>query len=274
MLFNRYIYIFFSLFFIPLVSYTETVLTSTKGDRQISSTGDHSMISIRKANERGLGKRSWLTSHHTFSFANYYDPKHMGYKNLRVINEDIIQGGHGFDSHSHENMEIISYVIEGALQHKDSTGNETIIRPNEIQRMSAGSGVTHSEYNLAADKETHFYQIWITPKKRGTQPSYAQKSFAKELNKNKLTLVVSNTGREGSISIDQDVDIYVSRLKKGDLLEFKSRQNRHLWVQMVKGKMSVNGLEISAGDGLSTEGHHPLNFNSHEHSEFILFDLN
>lgn len=265
MLVNRSVFILFSLVFIINFSYIGIVLGANGDDRKI--------MSIRKANERGLGKHSWLTSYHTFSFANYYDPKHMGFRSLRVINEDTIKGGHGFDSHPHKNMEIISYVIEGALQHKDSVGNETIIRPNEIQRMSAGTGVIHSEHNNEKNKETHFYQIWILPKKQGVKPSYAQKSFEHELNKNKLTLVVSNVGREGSISIDQDVDIYVSRLKKGDSFEFKPRSNRYLWIQIVKGTLSVNGVEVSAGDGLSSEGE-ALNFNSKENSEFILFDLN
>lgn len=273
MVIKRAIYIFFSCVIVFHLGYIETALGAPNESRHRVSLGNNRMVSLRKASERGLSKNSWLVSRHTFSFAEYHDPKHTSFRSLRVINEDKIQGGSGFDSHPHQNMEIVSYVMEGALRHKDSMGNEMIIRPNEVQRMSAGTGVIHSEYNHEKNKETHLYQIWITPKNRGMQPSYAQKSFENELKKNKLTLVVSNTGREGSITIDQDVDIYISRLKQGEALEFKSKVNRYQWIQMVKGKMSVNGIEVSAGDGVSNEGT-PLNFNSKENSEFIVFDLN
>jgi len=229
-------------------------------------------LSVRKADERGLSKNAWLISHHTFSFSDYYNPEHMGFRALSVINEDKIQGGQGFDTHPHKNMEIITYVIEGTLRHKDSMGNEGVIHPNEIQRMSAGKGVTHSEYNNEKNKETHLYQIWITPKNRGTTPSYAQKSFASELKNNKLTLVVSNTGRDGSISVDQNVEIYVSRLKKGESLEFKPQTDHYVWVQMVKGKMQINGVLVSEGDAISGKSE-PLNFQTDENSEFMIFDL-
>lgn len=231
------------------------------------------MLQVRKSEERGIGAHGWLNSHHTFSFANYYDPKHVSFRSLRVINEDRIDGGTGFGAHPHNNMEIISYVVKGALLHSDSMGTKAVIRPGEVQRMSAGSGVVHSEYNEKQDEETHFFQIWITPNKTGGTPGYGQKSFEKELNEKKLVLVLSESGREGSIEIKQDADLYISRLNAGEEVEFNMRPNRGAWIQVVKGQITVNGQNISTGDGISVNEENLLKFKAQEQSEFMLFDL-
>lgn len=236
--------------------------------------GTKAMITIRKSTERGISNLPWLNSKHTFSFSDYYDPKHMGFHTLRVINEDQIQAGKGFDKHPHKDMEIISYVIDGSLEHKDSMGNTTIILPNEIQRMSAGTGVLHSEYNHEKNKETHFYQIWIMPNKKGIKPGYAQKSFASDLKKNKLVLVVSNSGRDGSISIEQNLDMYLSRLPKDETLEYEPRKGNKVWVQVVKGKIRVNdNVALASGDGLALEYENLLNIKAHDECELMIFDL-
>ncbi len=231
------------------------------------------MLQVRKSKERGHANHGWLNSKHTFSFADYYDPKFMGFRSLRVINEDRIEGGSGFGSHPHRDMEIISYVVTGGLKHKDSMGNETVIAPGEVQRMSAGSGVVHSEYNQFEDQETHFFQIWIQPNARGGRPSYGQKSFEKELAEKKLVLVVSQQGRDGSISIQQDADLYLSRLMAEDTLEFKLRPARGAWIQVVKGEIDVNGQKVAEGDGVAIENEENLLFRAIESSEFMLFDL-
>lgn len=231
------------------------------------------MLEIRKADERGYADHGWLKSRHTFSFANYYDPKHMGFSNLRVINEDRIAGGTGFGAHPHKDMEIISYVVKGALEHKDSMGTVAVIKPGEVQRMTAGTGVVHSEYNAQKMDETHFFQIWIQPKETGVKPGYGQKSFEKDLNSKKLVLVASNDEREGSIGINQDADMYISRLKSGDNLEFKVREGRGVWAQVVRGSLKVGDKTITAGDAVSTKDAQLLNFQASEDSEIILFDL-
>ena len=231
------------------------------------------MLQLRKSDERGLGYHGWLKSRHSFSFANYYDPKHMGFRSLRVIIEDRIDGGTGFGSHPHSDMEIISYVVKGALEHKDSMGTKAIIRPGEVQRMSAGNGVVHSEYNQLPNEETHFFQIWILPKENGGQPGYGQKSFDADLNEKKLVLVVSQDGREGSIGIKQDADMYISRLKSEDELEFKVRPGRGAWLQVVAGQLDVNGKTLSAGDGLSADDEQALKIRARDKAELILFDL-
>lgn len=231
------------------------------------------MLQLRKSQDRGIANHGWLKSKHTFSFADYYDPEHMGFRSLRVINEDRIDGGTGFGAHPHQNMEIISYVVKGALEHKDSMGTKAIIKPGEVQRMSAGTGVVHSEYNANPDSETHFFQIWIQPKTRGGEPGYGQKSFESDLNSKKLVLVVSPDGRDSSISIKQDADIYISRLQAGDDLEFKVRPTRGAWVQVVHGNLTVNGKDLATGDALSFQDEELLKFKANDKSEFILFDL-
>lgn len=231
------------------------------------------MQQIRKSEDRGLANHGWLKSLHTFSFAEYHDPKHMGFRSLRVINEDRIEGGTGFGKHPHRDMEIISYVVSGGLQHEDSMGNKTVILPNEVQRMTAGTGVAHSENNANPTEETHFFQIWIMPKTKGATPGYGQKSFATELNTKKLVHVISQDGKDGSISINQDADMYISRLKAGDDLDFKLRETRGAWIQVVKGDLTVNGKSVKTGDALSFENEEVIQFKASVDSEFLLFDL-
>jgi redox-sensitive bicupin YhaK (pirin superfamily) len=231
------------------------------------------MITVRKSHDRGRANHGWLKSQFSFSFADYYDPEHMGFRALRVINEDHIQGGTGFPTHPHRDMEIISYVASGALEHKDSHGNVAVIRPGEVQRMSAGTGVAHSEYNHSKTEDAHLFQIWIIPNQTGIPFSYGQKSFEKDLNEKKLVLTVSNSGRDGSISIHQDADLYISRLKKGDGLQFELRTGRHAWLQMVKGAIALNGQDLETGDGAAVSEESLLKIEAKEGSEFLLFDL-
>jgi redox-sensitive bicupin YhaK (pirin superfamily) len=231
------------------------------------------MLTVRKSAERGVGAHGWLNSKHSFSFAKYYDPKHMGFRSLRVTNEDRIEGGTGFGAHPHNDMEIISYVVSGALEHSDSMGTKAVIRPGEVQRMSAAAGVVHSEYNKLPDEQAHFFQIWIQPNKIGGAPGYGQKSFEEALNRDKLVLVVSESGRDGSIDIKQDADIYVSRMSAGESLDFKLRPKRGAWVQVVKGSLSVNGTNLDIGDAVSVDEEALLTFKAFDQSEFILFDL-
>lgn len=231
------------------------------------------MLQLRKSTERGLGDHGWLKSRHSFSFADYYDPSNMGFRSLRVINEDRIEGGTGFGAHPHHDMEIISYVVKGALTHEDSMGNKTVIRPGEVQRMSAGSGVVHAEKNESSDDETHFFQIWIQPNSRGGVPGYGQRSFENELNTKKLVLVVSGDARNGSIGIKQDADLYLSRPKAGDVVDFDLRKGRGAWIQVVRGKIEVNGKTLNAGDGLASSDETRLSIRAEEASEFMLFDL-
>lgn len=228
---------------------------------------------VRLSEERGLANHGWLKSRHTFSFAEYYDPEQMGFRSLRVINEDRIEGGTGFGAHPHRDVEIISYVIKGGLKHEDSMGNKTIIKPNEVQRMTAGTGVVHSEYNADPKNETHFFQIWILPKAKGGTPGYGQKSFEKELNSQKLVHVISPDGKDGSIGIHQDADLFISRLKAGDDLEYKLRETRGAWIQVVKGDLTVNGKTVKAGDALRFENAENLQFKAASDSEILLFDL-
>jgi quercetin 2,3-dioxygenase len=231
------------------------------------------MLKIRKSDERGLANHGWLKSRHTFSFADYYDPQFMGFRSLRVINEDRIDGGTGFGKHGHKDMEIISYVVEGALLHEDSMGTKAIIRPGEVQRMTAGTGVMHSEYNDQPNDVTHFLQIWIQPKTNNVVPGYGQKSFETDLNTKKSVLVISEEGRDGSISINQDADIYISRLIQGDEYEFKLRPNRGVWLQVVQGQLSINGSLMATGDAVSFENDEHLKIAAAGKCEFILFDL-
>nr|BDT28939.1 pirin family protein [Bacteriovorax sp. HI3] len=231
------------------------------------------MITLRKANERGNAEHGWLHSNHTFSFAGYYDPKHMGYSALRVINEDRIDGGTGFDTHGHRDMEIISYVIDGALEHRDSMGTKAVIMPGEVQRMSAGTGVRHSEYNHLQDKQTHFLQIWILPEKAGVEPGYAQKSFANDFGCSDMVLVASKNGRNGSITINQDVDMYVVKAQDMGEKIFKTYPHRHTWVQVIKGDVKVEGATLTNGDGAAIDNVDVMKLEWSKGSEFIVFDL-
>lgn len=231
------------------------------------------MKTIRKSNERGDANHGWLKSKHTFSFADYYDPKHMHFGPLRVINEDRIAGGSGFGQHGHRDMEIISYVVKGALEHQDTMGNQVVIRPGEVQKMSAGTGVQHAEMNHEKKDETHFFQIWIIPDRQGIKPSYGQKSFADALEKEPLVLVVSNDGRDGSIPISQDADMYLSRLKPQSSLHFGLRKNRGLWIQVVRGSILVDGEELNGGDAVSVTDESAVEIAGRADSELIIFDL-
>jgi redox-sensitive bicupin YhaK (pirin superfamily) len=234
------------------------------------------MLQILKSEQRGQADHGWLKSLHTFSFANYHNPKMMGFRSLRVINEDRIQGGTGFGKHPHREMEIISYVVSGALKHEDTMGNKTLIRPGEVQKLSAGSGMMHSEMNANPSEEAHFFQIWIVPQKTGSAPNapnYGQKSFDSELKSKKLVLVISKDGRDGSLPIQQDAELYLSRLELGQSLEYSLRIGRGLWLQTVSGRVSVNGHLLASGDAVSAEDEEKLQIQAVEKSEFLLFDL-
>lgn len=230
------------------------------------------MMVVRKSADRGHADHGWLKSHHTFSFADYYDPKFMHFRDLRVINEDFIAGGEGFPTHGHKDMEIITYIIDGMLEHKDSMGNTATISPGEVQRMSAGTGVRHSEYNHLKDRETHLLQIWILPEKNDVQPGYGQKNFSQALEEKGLVLVVSKDGREGSITMNQAADVYAGKLKAGDKREFSLRSGRHAWIQIAKGELAVNGISLKQGDGVAISDESILKVES-KGSDFILFDL-
>lgn len=231
------------------------------------------MITLRKASGRGHADHAWLDTYHTFSFADYYDPAHMGFRVLRVINEDYIAGGAGFPTHGHRDMEIISYVIEGALAHKDTLGNSSVIRPGEVQYMCAGTGIQHSESNHLQDEKTHIYQIWILPDRDGHRLRYEQKSFADVTAQNKLTLVVSNDGRQGSIRINQNADLYIGKLGAGEKLEIHLAPKRFGWLQMVKGDLRVNGVDVHTSDGLAIIEEPVLKVEARTPGEFLFFDL-
>ena len=232
------------------------------------------MIRIRRSSERGHADYGWLDTHYTFSFSNYYDPRFMGFRDLRVINEDFIAPDQGFPTHGHRDMEIITYVINGELSHRDSMGNGTTIRPNEVQRMSAGTGVLHSEYSSPTDR-THLLQIWILPEKEDLQPGYEQKYFAPEEKKGKLKLVASRAGSDGSVTIHQDVDLYSSILAADEEVSHELAENRHAWIQVVKGSIDVNGELLKAGDGAAISEEKSLQIKaSEDETEFLLFDLN
>lgn len=228
-------------------------------------------ITVRRADERGHANHGWLDTYHTFSFADYYDPRHMGFRSLRVINEDRVAPGEGFGTHPHKDMEIITIVLAGALQHKDSMGNTSFIRPGEVQRMSAGSGVKHSEFNASAKEPVHLLQIWIVPSSKDLKPSYEQKSFPE--NKNALQLTVSADGRVGSLTIHQDARIYNGSLEKEHELTFPVEAGRGVWVQMTRGKIQINGAEVSEGDGVAVEQATALHLKASENAKFIVFDL-
>ncbi len=231
------------------------------------------MLTVRRSEERGLADHGWLKSRHTFSFADYYDSKHMNFGPLRVINEDRIVGGGGFAQHPHRDMEIISYVMEGVLSHQDSMGNKTVIRPGEIQLMSAGTGVSHSERNESEDSPTHFLQIWVMPDQLKLKPGYGQKSFTDDLARKNLVLVLSKSGRDGSIMINQDADIYLSQLKGGEDLRFDADPKRGIWLQIIKGSLALQGEKLKSGDGVAITAEKSLAIHATESVEFMLFDL-
>jgi redox-sensitive bicupin YhaK (pirin superfamily) len=231
------------------------------------------MLTIRKAAERGHANHGWLDTHHTFSFADYYDPKHMGFGPLRVINDDTVAGGGGFPPHPHRDMEIISYVIDGALAHKDSMGNGSVIKPGDVQRMSAGRGVVHSEFNASEAEPVHFLQIWLLPKGPGLPSGYEQKFFSDEDKRGKLRLVASSDGAEGSVRIQQDARLYASMLAAGDEVSHTIPAKRKGWLHVVTGEATVNGRTLEAGDGVAIDGEEKLSIASATKGEVLLFDM-
>ncbi|TWU19928.1 pirin family protein [Allorhodopirellula heiligendammensis] len=231
------------------------------------------MINIRRSADRGHADYGWLMSHHTFSFSAYHDVNHMGFRALRVMNEDRVGAGQGFGSHPHKDMEIVSYVLEGALEHKDSMGNGAVLHPGEFQRISAGTGITHSEFNPSSDEPTHFYQIWIGPDRLGHAPSYEQKRFDVSSSAQQLRLVASADGREGSITIHQDVQIYVAQLAAEKSIEFQLEESRHAWLQVLRGRVKLNGYAMETGDGAAVSSETALDICATLDAEIMLFDL-
>jgi redox-sensitive bicupin YhaK (pirin superfamily) len=234
---------------------------------------EHPMIIVRPSEARGKADHGWLQSRHTFSFADYYDRRHMGFGALRVINEDRVAPGAGFGTHSHRDMEIVSYVLEGALEHKDSIGTGSVIRPGEVQRMSAGTGIAHSEYNASKTAPVHFLQIWLLPDAIGLTPSYEQKAFPAAERTNRLRLVASPDGRDGSLTVRQDVNLYASVLEAGANAKLQLPAARHAWVQVARGAVRVNGRALEAGDGAAILDEQVLEFVSDKGGEFLVFDL-
>lgn len=230
------------------------------------------MMTVRKATDRGHADHGWLDTSHTFSFAGYQDREHMGFRSLRVINEDRVAAANGFGTHAHENMEIISYVLSGELEHQDSMGNGEVLRPGEFQRISAGSGITHSEFNPSSTEPVHFYQIWLTPNVRQTEPSYEQKEFRPEQKLGQLRLVASPDGRDGSLSIKQDAQVFLSVLN-GVELEYQIAPERHVWIQVLTGAVTVNQQELGSSDGIAISDETCLAIHGDVGSEFMLFDL-
>jgi redox-sensitive bicupin YhaK (pirin superfamily) len=234
------------------------------------------MITVRKASERGRSRTDWLNSQHTFSFADYVDPKQMGFGKLRVINDDVVAAGRGFGRHPHRDMEILSYVLEGSLRHDDSMGNGSVIRPGDVQRMTAGTGVLHSEANPSADERVHFLQIWIEPDRRGLPPGYEQKRFEETERRGVLRLVASRDGREGSVTVHQDVSLYGGLFGPGQRAEVALGKGRRAWVQVARGAVTVNGVVLGEGDGAAIEQESQITVEGREGSqegEVLVFDL-
>jgi redox-sensitive bicupin YhaK (pirin superfamily) len=231
------------------------------------------MFAMRRAEERGHANHGWLDSYHTFSFGRYYDPRHMGFVTLRVINDDTVLPGRGFDTHGHRDMEIISYVLDGALEHKDSMGNGSVIRPGDVQRMSAGTGVTHSEFNASKSDPVHFLQIWILPEREGLKPSYEQKAFTNAEKAGRLKLVGSRDGRDGSVTIHQDVDLYATLLSQSDDVSHELAAGRKGWIQVAQGSVLFNSETLHAGDGVAIEGPATVTLKGAAEGEVLLFDM-
>ena len=231
------------------------------------------MKKIRPADERGHANHGWLNSYHTFSFASYHDPEHMGFRSLRVINDDVVLGGGGFDTHPHRDMEIISYVLRGALKHRDSMGTEAVMKAGDVQRISAGTGVLHSEHNFSPIDPVHFLQIWIVPDRKGAKPDYAEKSFAKAP-RGQLHLVASKGGRDGSIPINQDADLYLAKLDPGHSVAHSLSAGRHAWIHVAEGTATVNGETLNAGDALALSEEPEIRIEGEKSSQVLIFDLN
>lgn len=231
------------------------------------------MIRIRRAADRGTTRISWLDSRHTFSFNRYYDPEQMGFRALRVINDDLIKAGGKFGRHPHDNMEILTWVLRGSVVHEDSTGARGVIRPGDAQKMSAGTGIFHSEANGSETEDLHLLQIWIEPEREGIEPGYEQKQFSGEERRNRLRLIASRDGREGSIVIHQDVSLYAGSLDPGARADLDLSAGRHAWLQVATGSVELNGTALSAGDGAAISDETKLELSAVEQAEILLFDL-
>jgi redox-sensitive bicupin YhaK (pirin superfamily) len=231
------------------------------------------MITFRRSEERGHTKLGWLDSRHTFSFGDYYDPQHMGFRDLRVINEDRVERGAGFPTHSHRDMEIITYVLEGPLAHKDSTGTSSVIRVGDVQRMSAGTGIRHSEYNASQTEPVHFLQIWVIPDETGLVPSYEQHTIPFDKNRGNWILIASKKGRDGSVTVHQDVDVWTARFSPGEQAIFHLKPGRHAWAQLARGSGMLNGTLLRVGDGAAVNREEILEVKAVDDTELLLFDL-
>jgi quercetin 2,3-dioxygenase len=231
------------------------------------------MIEIRKSDERGHTNHGWLDTRFSFSFADYYDPKHVHFRTLRVMNDDRIAGGGGFPMHPHRDMEIVTYVLEGSLEHRDSMGNGSAIKPGDIQYMSAGTGVTHSEFNASKTEPVHLYQIWMFPEKQGLKPDYGQKNFTEAEKRGKLRLLVSPDGRDGSVKIRQDSELYASVLAKGETVKHDLKPGRHAYVQVARGSVTLNGSKLEEGDGAAISEEQAVELTGVKEAEVLLFDL-
>ena len=231
------------------------------------------MITIRKSNDRGHADHGWLNTRFTFSFADYFDLEHVQFRTLRVMNDDRISGGGGFPTHPHKDMEIVTYVLEGALAHKDSMGNGSVIRPGDVQYMSAGTGVAHSEFNASEKETVHLYQIWMFPDKKGYKPVYDQKHFAEAEKSGKLRLVASPDGRDGSVKIRQDNELYATVLGPGEVVKHELQPDRHAYVQVARGSVALNGKKLETGDGAAISGEQALELRGVDKAEILLFDL-
>ena len=231
------------------------------------------MITLRKARDRGHAQHGWLDSWHTFSFADYYDPKQMGFRALRVINEDRVDPGQGFPTHSHRDMEIVTYVLDGALEHKDSMGNGSVMKPGDVQRMTAGTGVGHSEFNASRTEPVHFLQIWVLPESRNLQPGYEQKHFSKAERQGKLRVVASRDGADGAVLVHQDLRLSAGLFAEGESARYALAAGRHAWVHIARGKLRVNGLDLEAGDAVQVSDEAELSLSHAQDAEVLLFDL-
>ncbi len=231
------------------------------------------MIAVRKSEARGHANHGWLDSYHTFSFANYYDRNYMNFRSLRVINEDVVNPGKGFGTHGHSDMEIITYVLEGTLEHKDSLGTGAVIKPGEVQRMSAGTGIQHSEFNPSQTDRVHLLQIWLLPDTNGLEPSYEQRDFPLTERRGKLRLVAARDARDGAVKVHQDVDLYAAVLDKNSRVSHVLQPNRHAWIQVARGAVLLNGLTLEKGDGAAVSDEAELVIEAAEDAEFLLFDL-
>jgi redox-sensitive bicupin YhaK (pirin superfamily) len=231
------------------------------------------MITLRKASERGHNNFGWLDTYHTFSFGDYYDPAHMGFRSLRVMNDDVVEGGHGFPTHPHRDMEIITWVLSGSLEHKDSMGTGSVIRPGDMQRMTAGTGVFHSEYNPSKSESVRLMQIWLLPERRGLTPGYEQKSFPIAERSGQLRLIASPDGRDGSVTVHQDVAVYTAILKAGEKVALDLAPGRHAWLQVPTGGVKLNGKDLGTADGAAVSEETRLSIEATADAEILLFDL-